>query len=143
VALHSLVWSPDGQKIAGVVNAPEGQELRIMAVDGTPLHSQPVASRISFPAWTPSGDVACIATVDGRSRVTIPCGGRAVRTDPDLDAYGPIAFSPNGRTMYFGMPSGGTLDLWAASATGGRARRLTSFSRDAYAPSVANDGAVL
>src|SRR5205807_6724831 len=67
VALHSLVWSPDGQKIAGIVNAIEGQELRIMAVDGTPLHSQPVASRISFPAWTPSGDVACIATVDGRS----------------------------------------------------------------------------
>ena len=143
LALRSAVWSPDGKTIAGIVNGTEGQELRIVNADGTVAQSERVAGRIAFPAWTPRGEVACIATVDGRSRVTIPCGGRAIHTDPDLDAYGPIAFSPDGRTMYFGMPSGGTLDLWAAPAAGGHARRLTSFSRDAYAPSVANDGAVL
>src|SRR5438876_83228 len=144
VALQMLVWSPDGQKIAGIVNAIEGQELRIIAADGAPLRSQAIASRISFPAWTPGGEVACIATVDGRSRVTIPCGGRPVRTDPDLDAYGPIAFAPNGQTVYVGMPSDrGTLDLRAVSIDGGRARQLTSFSRDAYAPTVAADGTVL
>src|SRR5207248_10585673 len=52
VALHTLVWSPDGQKIAGIVNAIEGQELRIIAADGAALHSQAIASRIRFPAWT-------------------------------------------------------------------------------------------
>jgi len=33
-------------------------------------------------------------------------------------------------------------DLWSAPVSGGRARRLTSFSRDTYAPSVASDGGV-
>ena len=37
----------------------------------------------------------------------------------------------------------GTLDLWAAPIGGGRARRLTSFSRDTYAPTVSSDGSVL
>src|SRR5207248_2161986 len=144
VALHMLVWSPDGQKIAAVVNRTEGEELRIMAADGTPLRSQPIAAGISFPAWMPNGELACVATVDGRSRVTIPCGGRALRTDPDLETYGPIAFAPDGRTVYVGMPSSSaTLDLWAVPVDGGRSRRLTSFSRDTYAPTVAADGAVL
>src|SRR5262249_42901357 len=37
----------------------------------------------------------------------------------------------------------GTVDLWSFSASGGRATRLTSFSRDTYAPTVARDGRVL
>jgi len=46
--------------------------------------------------------------------------------------------------VYLGMPnSSGTLDLWAAPVRGGRARPITSFSRDSYAPSVATDGTVL
>ena len=76
--------------------------------------------------------------------MTIPCGGAAVRTDPDLDVYGPIAFAPDGRTIYVSFANGsGFVDLWAAPVSGGRARRLTSFSRDTYAPSVAADGTVL
>ena len=62
----------------------------------------------------------------------------------DRDAYGPIAFAANGATVYAGMPNeNGTLDLWALPAAGGRARMLTSFARDSYAPTVAADGRVL
>ena len=39
--------------------------------------------------------------------------------------------------------SAGTLDLWSVPIGGGRARRLTAFSRDTYAPTVASDGSVL
>jgi Tol biopolymer transport system component len=140
--LRALAWSPDGQKLAGIVNGTEGQELRIVGADGGPIQSQRLAG-ISFPAWTPRGEVACITTTGGRSRVTIPCGGRSIQADPDVDAYGPIAFAPDGRTVYAGLANGATLDLWAVPVDGGRARRLTSFSRDTYAPSVAADGAVL
>jgi len=35
------------------------------------------------------------------------------------------------------------VDLWSVAAAGGTAQRLTSFSRDTYAPSVAADGTVL
>jgi Tol biopolymer transport system component len=61
-----------------------------------------------------------------------------------LDAYGPIAFSPDGHTLYFGSPNPrGTLDLYAQTLSGGSPRRLTSFARDTYMPSVAKHGGVL
>jgi Tol biopolymer transport system component len=139
--LRQLAWSADGQSIAAVVN---GEELRILSAAGAVLRTQKIAHRIAFPAWTRTGQVACVETTDGRSRVTIPCGGVAVYTDPDLDVYGPIAFAPDGRTIYVAFPNeAGFVDLWAAPTAGGRARRLTSFARDTYAPSVAADGAVL
>jgi Tol biopolymer transport system component len=139
--LRQLAWSPDGQSIAAVAN---GDELRVLSAAGAVLRTQKSAHRIAFPAWTRAGEVACVATVDGRSRVTIPCGGAAIRTDPDLDVYGPIAFAPDGRIMYVAFANGaGFVDLWAAPTGGGRARRLTSFARDTYAPSVAADGTVV
>jgi hypothetical protein len=139
--LRQLAWSPDGRSIAAVAN---GDELRILSPSGALVRAQKNAHRIAFPAWTPAGEVACVATVDGRSRVTIPCGGAAVHTDPDLDVYGPFAFAPDGRTIYLSFAnSSGFVDLWAAPSSGGRARRLTSFARDTYAPSVAADGTVL
>lgn len=142
--LRQAVWSPDGRSMAAIVNGREGQELWTVPADGTSARARKAAARIGFPAWTPSGDLACIATVDGRSRVTIPCGASPIRTDPDLDAYGPIAFAPDGTTMYVALANAsGTLDMWAAPVAGGPARRLTSFSRDTYAPSVAQDGALL
>jgi Tol biopolymer transport system component len=139
--LRQLTWSADGQSIAAVVN---GEELRILSPAGAVLRTQKMAHRIAFPAWTRTGDAACVETIDGRSRVAIPCGGAAIHTEPDLDVYGPIAFAPDGRTMYVAFANGaGFVDLWAAPTAGGRARRLTSFARDTYAPSVADDGTLL
>ena len=139
--LRQLAWSADGQSLAAVVG---GDELRILSAAGAIVRTQKIGHRIAFPAWTPAGEVSCVETIDGRSRVTIPCGGAPVHIDPDLDVYGPIAFAPDGRTMYVALPNGaGFVDLWAAPAAGGRAQRLTSFARDTYAPSVAADGTIV
>ncbi|HSC27796.1 MAG TPA: hypothetical protein VLD67_11010, partial [Vicinamibacterales bacterium] len=63
---------------------------------------------------------------------------------PDVDAIGPIAFSPDGATLYFASANDrGFVDLWSMSSRGADARRLTSFARDSYAPSVSRDGTVL
>jgi Tol biopolymer transport system component len=70
--------------------------------------------------------------------------GDPVEPVPDIDAVGPIAFSPDGTTVYFASPNdGGMVDLWAMSRADSRSRRLTSFSRDTYAPSVARDGTLV
>jgi len=120
------------------------QELWTIAADGSSANAQRMASRIASPAWTPRGEIACVTTVDGRARLTVPCGGSVVKTDPDLDVYGSIAFSPDASKAYVAFASAsGTLDLWAAPSTGGRARRLTAFARDTYAPTVSSDGRVL
>ena len=143
-ALRQLAWSPDGRTIAGAADTRDGPRLWTAAADGSSAKVEHVSAPISFPAWTPRGEVVCLAAIGGRSRVTKPCGGAPIRFDPDLDVFGPIAFSPDGATIYVGMTNeGGTLDLWAAPAVGGRARKLTAFSRDSYAPSVAADGTVL
>ena len=145
--LRQPAWSRDGHAIAAVVNGREGQELWIVEAGGTSARAERMTHRISWPAWIAGGpgrDIACVAMIDGHPRVTVPCGGSVIRTDPDLDAYGPLAFTADGATVYVGAPNGsGMLDLWAAPVRGGRARRLTSFSRDSYAPSVAAGGAVV
>jgi Tol biopolymer transport system component len=142
--LRQPAWSPDGRSIAAIVNGREGQELWIISADGASARAERMTHRIAFPVWTPDGQIACIATVDGRPRVTMPCGGMSVGTEPDLDVYGAMAFAPDGQTMYLSFPNAsGTLDLWAAPARGGRAERLTTFSRDTYAPNAAADGTVL
>ena len=141
--LRQAAWSADGASIVAVAAGTEGPELRVISRDGITRRTEHPRGRVAFPASTPGGDVACIVTDNGRSRVTVPCGGPAVRIDPDADAYGPLAFSPDGATVYLGLANAnGTVDLWAAPVKGGRARRLTSFSRDTYAPSVAADGRV-
>ena len=142
--LRQAVWSPDGRSLAAILDGRDGTALWIVPAGGGLAQVTKLATRASFPAWTPGGKVACLALVDGRSRVTIPCGQAPVRPNPDLDAYGPMAFAPDGTTVYVGMANaGGTLDLYAAPTSGGRARRLTAFSRDSYAPTVAADGTVL
>ena len=142
--LRQLAWSRTGRIIAAIVNNRDGQELWTLTADGAAAEAHRFSQRIAFPAFTARGEIACVATVDGRARVTIPCGGAAVATTPDLDVYGPIAFAPDGATIYLSLPNAsGTVDLWAAPIAGGRARQLTAFSRDSYAPSVAADGSVL
>ena len=114
-----------------------------ISADGTLAQARRIPSRIAFPAWTPRGEIACIATIDGRPRITSPCGGAVIKMDPDLDVYGPFAFALDGTTVYASLANtSGTVDLWAAPVAGGRARRLTSFSRDTYAPSIAADRSV-
>jgi Tol biopolymer transport system component len=142
--LRQLTWSPDGRTLAGIVNGKEGSELWTIAADGSSEKSTRSDTRIASPAWTPRGELACIATIDGRQRVTIPCGGAALPAQPALDAYGPMAFSPDGSKVYVSLANTtGTVDLWAVPSVSGAAVRLSQFARDAYAPSVASDGSVV
>lgn len=142
--LRQLTWSRNGRFFAGIVNGKEGQELWTVSVDGAVAEARRVNRRIAFPAWTPRGEIACIATIDGRPRLTNPCGGAVIRIDPDLDVYGPFAFTLDGSTIYASLAgASGTVDLWAIPAGGGTARRLTTFSRDSYAPSLAADRSVI
>jgi len=143
--LRQAVWSRDGVTLAAIVAGRSGSELWSIHADGTAAHVTRLNTHATSPAWTPRGDIACIAPLDGRLRITIPCGSdTALRFQPDRDVYGPLAFSPDGATAYAGLPNeSGTLDLWAVPVAGGDARRLSTFSRDSYAPSVAGDGTVL
>ena len=139
--LRQPAWSPDGRSVIAMATGKDGAELWRISADGVTRERTALAGRPSSPAWTPSGDIACIASDGGPPRLSIPCGAPALRFDPDLDVIGPLAFSADGTEAYFASPNDdGMVELWAADPKSRRARRLSSFSRDAYAPSVAANG---
>ncbi len=142
--LRQPAWSADGKSVVALATGKEGAELWRISADGATRERTALAGRPSSLAWTPSGDVVCIANDGGHPRLSMPCGAPALRFDPDLDVIGPLAFSGDGREVYFASPNDqGMVELWAVDLAKSRARRLSSFSRDAYAPSVAADGTVV
>src|SRR5262249_14487899 len=145
-SLSQLNWSADGEKIAGIVSNSDGsQQLWSTTVDGRNAQVLVSAKQIRFPVWLPDKQqVACLQGDEDRMRVVAPCGDPAAQILSDRDAYGPFAFSPDGKTVYFAaLNSLGTLDLWSRQLPNGPSQQLTQFSRDTYAPTVTRDGRVI
>ncbi len=143
-SLFQLTASSDGKSFATLATGPKGLALWRIASDGSSASLVHGPGAISSPAWTSSGEVACVLTVNGRARVSVPCGKEPTVLYPDINVIGPIAFSPVASHVFFASPNqGGTVDLWRADVTTRKAERVTSFSRDSYAPSITPDGRVL
>ncbi len=140
-SLRQLAWSLDGKRTAGVYDVGDGSELWVFGDPGDSTQVIRSASRLSYPVFAPDGHLACLAR-DGKLQfLRDPCSGET--GGPAIEAYGPMAFSPRGDTLYYAAPNAlGTLDLWARPRSGSPVR-LTSFARDAYAPSSARDGSVV
>jgi Tol biopolymer transport system component len=148
--LAAPAWSPSGRVVAFAVQRPDGAEIWRLRTPTDRASVQRVAGRVSSLAFAPSGELACVVEdASRRRRVELKCGGPPLATQPDVDWFGPLAFAPDGATLYAATPRAAaasferTLDLVAIDVATGRTRALTSFDRDTYAPSVAADGAVL
>ncbi|MFN8060930.1 MAG: hypothetical protein U0Q12_17365 [Vicinamibacterales bacterium] len=142
--LRQFAWSADGRRAAAVSGRPDGSTLWRLPADGGTGEALSTSHRLSYPAWSRGGDLACISSDNGRPRLMLPCGVTPWPTTPDLDVYGPLAFSADGATLYFAASNDrGTVDLWSADVATREARRRTSFARDSYHPSVASDGTVV
>lgn len=143
--LRQLTWSAEGASAAAIVAFKDGPSLVRIPADGTRAERTPLDGRPSAPAWSPAGEIACVSTQEGRARLAFPCDAPPIRSDPDIEAIGPLAFSRDGKQLYFASPnaSGEMVELWSLEIATKRARRLTSFTRDAYAPSVAADGTTI
>ena len=140
--LRQPVWSSDGRWVAAIAAGNEGPALWRITADGARGARKRDSGRPSAPAWSPAGDIACVHSAGGRPLLSIPCSAPPLRMEPDVEVIGPLAFSPDGNTVYFASPNEAreVVELWAAERSSGRARRLSTFTRDAYAPSVAADG---
>jgi Tol biopolymer transport system component len=143
--------SPDGKRFA----YSEGRFIRVVPIGGgAPVTLPPGDQQVRFLEWTSNDTVvsvprppssfkmrdgaeACIA----ERRIVIPCGGAKQALDPDVDVYGPLAFTSN--RVYFASPDGGGMvALWTADLRTRKAVRISSFARDAYAPSVGGNTVV-
>jgi Tol biopolymer transport system component len=141
---REIAWSGDGARLAGIVLQQRGALLWMGKPDGSGGLIQVSEMRLSSPTWSPNGDfLACLAASQGKQYVSLPCGTAPVGANA-MQAFGPIAFSPDGTKLFFASPNPrGALDLWVRPVRGGAPTRVTSFARDSYAPSVAKDGRVL
>lgn len=147
---RTALWPPEAAEISqvsfesdgaalGVVRALEGFALVRRDAQGRDTVLAASAERMSHPR-TRSGRLLCI--VD--RRLDRDCREPAPEAVVDREIYGPFAYSPDGGTLYFASPNEReTLDLWSVREPGGRLERLTSFTRDTYAPSVDGSGRVL
>lgn len=142
--LRELAPSPDGSWVAGTALGPEGWELWRIDREGADARGAPLTGeRVSAPAVSPAGEIACVIRRGGRDRLHLPCDGPTVRLDGDVDVVGPLAFSPDGAEVWFASPDGtGMVGLWRADLETGAAGPVVAFARDTYAPSVAADGSV-
>ena len=137
--IRYLAWSNNTTIIAEDVT-PSGRWWQYELGQDGRRAAAPIPGRPSWPAVRASGETACV----NNARLTLPCGATPLKLDSDRDVYGPIAFSPRGNTIYFSSPNDrGMVELFSADVNTGRTRRLSNFSRDAYAPSVSSDGTVL
>ena len=144
-ALRQLSVSPDGVWIAGLVAGRDGPELWRVRLDGQELWRSPISTgRPSWPAWASATEIACVLSTAAGDGISVPCGTPPIVTTPGLRVSGPIAFSPDGQTVYTGAANPrGFLDLWRIARATGEASQLSTTARDAYGPSVARDGTLV
>ena len=146
--------SPDGRHFAYA----EGRFVRVMPIGGgASITMAPGEGQIRFLIWTSNTQLAVQDVTpagrmwlyelgrEGRQRLPDDWRQPALKA-PNLDSpiVGPIAFAPDGATAYFSTPNDrGMVELRSANIATGQSRRLSNFSRDAYAPSVASNGTVV
>lgn len=139
-SLRQLAYSRDGGHIVGIIDREKATELWTFPPSGDNATVLSDSARVSFPVFAPDGRVVCLKGERLAQVVSDPCGKAGTVT-----AFGPLAFSSRGDTMYYAAPDAGagTLDVWKRAVSGGTPVRLTGFGRDTYAPTVAPDGTVL
>ncbi len=145
--LRYLAWSPDGTRVAGIAQSTiDGSQVWTITADGEEARVRPASMQASYLTWWPDGTkVTCLIRGTRQQLVDPYCGEVFVSTNPP-EAYGPLAFSPDGKRLYYASPNDrGTLDLWYEIRDGLdiQTHRLTQFTRDTYAPTVARDGRIL
>ena len=144
LGLDMLAWSADGSRVAGVVRVGGQSTVWVLDSEGGSGEAHAIAARLTFPAWSPDGRLACLSVEGEAQFLRFPCD-EPTPLFTDQEAYGPVAFSPAGQAVYYASPGeGGFLDVWSRSTSDGSAPlRLTGFARDAYAPSADEDGTVI
>jgi Tol biopolymer transport system component len=141
--------SPDGKRFA----YSEGRFIRVVPIGGGARTTlAPGNGQIRSLTWVDDGSIAAQdggwwlyrLGQDGRTPAPAFQPNRSAPPNVGRTVAGPTASSPDGSTLYFSTPNDrGMVELWSADIKSGRTRRLSNFSRDAYAPSVAADGTVV
>ncbi|MEQ9592876.1 MAG: hypothetical protein RLN86_09770, partial [Cyclobacteriaceae bacterium] len=142
--LRELSWSGDGSKVVGISRQNGKSQLWLLNKDGQDEEVIAEKEFIESPQWNPSNNtLAGVIEFKGQRSIQLDLANpksEFIR----VNCYGPIAFSPDGKTIYYSKANEKkVIDLHSYSLVSRAHEQLASFSRDSYAPSVSNDGSVL
>ena len=148
-------WSPDGRAIVFVQDSTDTSEVRdqvrpqlyvLTVADGAVRRLATSYVENFEPAWSPDGNAIAFICSKGRGEendvCVIPAAGGTVRSLTsawDLDPSGP-AWSPDSKTVYFSAETRGNIHVFAAPATGGDVRQITTGERQLSGPAITRDG---
>ncbi len=143
-SMKDLTWSGDGAQVAGLSQQNNKTQLWVMDSNGSNERVVVEKERIESLQWNPSNRAFAGIVVQENSRFI-----QLNLADPQsekiqVESYGPIAFSPDGKYLYFSLANEKkVVDLQQYDLAKKTRRQLASFTRDSYGPSVATDGSVL
>jgi len=157
-------WSPDGRTIAFISDRDGGDNLWVVNADGTGAHriTKEVDNALSSPMWTPDGQYIVVRRfgpypTEENYLTNVPLwiyhvgGGTGTQLFPSATTRKTTntgaAFSPDGRTVYFGSHPGGytgenfaAYQIMAFDRERGTETALTASSGGAYRPVASRDG---
>lgn len=142
--MKDLTWSANGKQVAGLSAKNGSTQVWIMNDDGSNSMVITEKELIESIQWNPKAQAfAGIVEEDGKRYIQLDLTNESSKKI-NADSYGPIAFSPDGKFLYFSLANEKqVVDLQQYDLARGSVNQLAGFSRDSYAPSVANDGSVL
>jgi Tol biopolymer transport system component len=141
--------SPDGRRLAfsvldakgygriGVAPLDSPAQARLLTSDRDGLWSH------SQPAWSPDGNSICYLAHDALWVVPSSGIGPARRLTGGGSGDYDLAWSSDGRFVYFSSRREGTRALWRVESRGGAPERMTLGSGSESSPSVSRDGSLL
>jgi TolB protein len=130
-AVSSVVWAPDGRRIAFVYEIQGSRQIWLVRRIGAP--ARPLTSLPgdhTSPAWSPDGRrIAFISTRNGAAQVFVMnADGRGIRQVTRGGGYRTVSWSPDGRYLAAveARGAGEDVDLYVMRPDGSDRRRLNS-----------------
>jgi TolB protein len=134
----SAAVSPDGSKVAMILDKAGVVNVYVCNADGTGLKRLTTSEEDSSPCWSPDGQWICFATKINERRVLakVPAAGGEIQVIHTVGAPSPTEpdWSPDNKWIAFTCQFSGEFDICIAPAGGGAPVILTAGEDPSWSP---------